>query len=218
MKKTGILFAAAMFVIIISSVATAKEFKGNVIIKDISQWASPSPDRDPDKDLLSICTDDVKYRAEPGSILNITLYIRNPMLNRSYKDLFVTIPSDVFNITLSEQDIGLLEPQEVKIINFTLSVPAKTPVGKYPINIVVNTRDYPYGEFFRTKLVIVRNGLKLQYEIFIIIASLIILAVILRSVWAWNVNRRFRKKNQGAGAVQTLKKKRKSRKKHKQKK
>ncbi len=205
-----ILFVAGMLVfLLLAGVTYAKEFKGQVIINEVSPSFDQSDQWDPENDQLAICTDDVKYRMEPNSTLGITLYLRNPMPNRSYRDVDVSIPSDLFGINLTTQHIDVLNPLEVKIINFTVSVPPNASLGNYPVNIIVNTRDYPDEGFFRTKLIIVKNKWKWQHLAFVIIASVIIIAVILRSLWVRRINRKFagRSRNPETAAIKNRKRK-----------
>jgi hypothetical protein len=189
-----------LLVLILLPLAQARTFVGNGTIVPLGDAYSASGYYDPGADKLAICTDDVKYRAEPGDTLNFLLYIRNPMAERPYQDLHISLPSDALQVELSQEYIDMLAPQEVRIINVSVHIPAGTRKGDYPTDIVVRTRDYPFDGFKRTKLFIVTDIWEYEHEFLVLLTAAIIVLLLFRYRWIQKTNSLFRSRFSKPGA------------------
>jgi len=179
--------------ILLLSLVSAKEFIGTATITEKSPAFNPSEYYNPEEDRMSVCTDEVKYRFKPGETIDFLMYILNPMEERPYTDLEISIPNDEFIITLSENKIEYLAPQEVRIINVTVTAPEDLETGKYSHNIVVKTHDYYQEGFIRSKIFIVANIWKFEHEALVVIASTIIFILSIRFIRIHTVNKKFKK-------------------------
>jgi hypothetical protein len=175
--------------VLMASIVSAKQFIGEVKIQPVGNEYNSYPETNPEKDLLSVCTDDLRYRVKPGGTVNFLLYVKNPIENRTYYDLYVSIPSENFTFVFSDDYKESLGSQEVWVVNVTGHIPKDTPYGKYPVNIIVTTRDYPVGGFIRTRDIIVTHIWKWEYEAMVALSLLILIVLVVRHFWIRRVNR-----------------------------
>jgi len=175
------------------SICSAKEFIGTATIKEVAPAFSPSEYFNPAEDKMSICTDQVKYRLKPGDTIHFLMYLMNPMDERPYTDITISMPSDLFIINLSETHIDYLAPQEVRTINVTVTAPADLPTDKYTVNFNVKTHDYYEEGFIRSKVFVVVNIWEYEHEAFVAIMSVIVFLLSLRFIRIQLVNRRYKK-------------------------
>jgi len=173
--------------LLISTTVFARDFTGSAEINII----------EPSDTILAVCALNEKYIMEPGSTINIRLYIRNAMINKTVKWLSMqTVPVEGFTFSHTPEYIYNLTTEfgeEVSYFDIATTADDNIAFGHYRVDFLVGTDEYMEGAFSDEIMIKVRpysSELSFVYGSVIII---IVIAMFTRFFWIMKINKKHKK-------------------------
>jgi uncharacterized membrane protein len=198
MKEEGAVLLLLLLCSVVVAMEDERSLKGTATIEVVQ----------PSDTWLAVCALNEKYTMEPGSTIDIRLYIRNAMRNKTVKALYLEIPAvNGFTFSYEPDHLENLTTEygeEVTFFDINTTADPGLPYGNYRLDFLIGTDEYHIGSFSDEVMIRVRPySTELSY-FYGSIVVLVLVALIARFLWIVGVNRRSRRRvaKDGRGITQ----------------